>query len=446
MHRPNSQINRREFLRFSAAAATLGALAACAPNVAPGGSPSTGESAAAPAAAPITLKMVSWHFNEELLALFEGTFVPAFQQEYSNISFEFIATDNARINDQLLSAFAAGDGPDLWEHGSAASGAGWAASGQAAALDDFWADYERRDDYLPNAVETAYLDGKLYSIPRKMSPYTIFYRKDFFAEAGIDPGEGPDTWEDYLEMALALTVRKGDQITRAGSWTPTASFDGIQMGWWHYVYQNEGSILNEDMTQAAFDSPEAIEGIQWYHDLLWKHEVDVLGGIGSGIAGKPVNIGTAAMGYGPVEFLREAENNLPEVVPNLGVFKPTQRKRRAGLLAIDRIFLSQSGHLPEAWAWLEFLHRPENMSNRYLVDGTLPPTYSFINSDLVAENPLLQDILRTAEYGYQWPPSPKWNHFRSFIPSMSEAALSSPQPVEATVKQFASEVNAVLRS
>ncbi len=444
MHQTNPHVSRRDFLRFSAAAAAMGALSACAPAVAPGGAAPAAGSAAAPAAAQTALKMVSWHFNEALLALFEGTFVPAFQGENPNISLEFIATDQARVNDQLLSAFAAGEGPDLWEHGSAASGAGWAASGQAAALDEYWAGYERKDDYLPNAVETAYLDGKLYSIPRKMSPYTIFYRKDFFDEAGIEPGEGPGAWEEYLDLALALTVREGDRVTRAGSWTPTAGFDGIQMGWWNYVYQNGGSILNEEMTQAAFDSPEALEGIQWYHDLLWKHQVDVLGGVGSGVTGTPVNIGTAAMGYGPVEFLREAENNLPEVVPNLGVFKPTERKLRAGLLAIDRIFLSQTGHVPEAWTWLEFLHRPEHMSARYLVDGTLPPTYSFINSDVVAQNPLLQEILATAEFGKQWPPSPKWNEFRSFMPSMSEAALSSPDAVEATVKQFAGEVNAVL--
>ena len=70
---------------------------------------------------------------------------------------------------------------------------------------------------------------------------------------------------------------------------------------------------------------------------------------------------------------------------------------------------------------------------------------SIINvGDVVAQNPLLQEILATAEFGKQWPPSPKWNEFRSFMPSMSEAALSSPDAVEATVKQFAGEVNAVL--
>lgn len=439
--------SRREFMKMTAVT-TAALLAGCvAPPSAPQpGAGTTGEGDAS-AEAPITLTMLSWHFNEEGLDLFENQFVPPFQEMHPNITLEFIATDSNRINDQLLTSFAAGQGPDLWEHGSSASGAGWAASGQALALDDYWATYERADDYLENAVATAYLDGKLYSIPRMMNPDSLLYRKDFFAEAGLDPEVGPETWEEHLEMAQALTVRENGTVVRAGHAVPTQGFGGIQQGWWPFLHQNGASILNEEMTAVAFDSPEGIEAIQWYHDLLWVHELDVLGGIATGLTGHPVNIGTAAMGYGGTSALIEAENNFPEVYENhLGVFLSPSRARRAALLAIDRIFLSKDGDTDAAWAWLTYLHQPDNLTTRFQVQGHMPPTRSFIASDIVAEKPLLQQLLQAAEVGVQWPPSPKWNEFRSFVPSMSEALMTDAGPVEPVVRQFAGEINAILSS
>lgn len=40
-----------------------------------------------------------------------------------------------------------------------------------------------------------------------------------------------------------------------------------QLGYWNFVYQNGGCILNEDKTAAGFDQPETIEAMKFYIGL-----------------------------------------------------------------------------------------------------------------------------------------------------------------------------------
>ena len=40
-----------------------------------------------------------------------------------------------------------------------------------------------------------------------------------------------------------------------------------QLGYWNFVYQNGGYILNEDKTAAGFDQPATIEAMKFYIGL-----------------------------------------------------------------------------------------------------------------------------------------------------------------------------------
>jgi hypothetical protein len=128
--------------------------------------------------------MVSWHFNEALLELIEGTFVPAFQEENPNTP---SSSSPATMHASTTSCSAPARPVRGRTCGSTAPPHRVQAGRRPARRlhSTITGPIMRKDDYLPNVVETAYLNGKLYSVPRKISLYTIFYRKDFFEEAGI---------------------------------------------------------------------------------------------------------------------------------------------------------------------------------------------------------------------------------------------------------------------
>ncbi len=458
-----TRISRRRLLRVSASAAAAVTLAACQPAAPPAPTKAPDKPAEAVTQAPVeapttvpaatgekvSLTFLSPDMGGDQTAWFEEEFLPAFLAEFPNVEkVDFIASDYGKINESLLTAFAAGTPPDLFEHGSAASGAAWAASGQTLALDEFFAalPQEQKDDYYEPAIETCYFEGKLYSMPRTVAPQALAYRKDYFEEAGLDPEKGPDTWEDLLEMAKKLVKMEDGKMVRCGLRCPDKGW-GLQQGWWPLLYQNGGSILNEDMTKAAFDSPAALEAMNWYHDLIWKEEVDILGGLPVGVSSNMVNTGQAAMAWmnGP-GFIVEAKNNFPDVYENLGVFMPTQRVRRASMLACDRTFIALKSKVPAAaWDFLMFSHRPEQMTARYRASGgILPPLKSFQNGPEVTGEPLLVALLKAIEFGFQWPPTPKWNDFREKMTSMSDAFMAQPGPVDQIVIDTAKEVNTIL--
>ena len=433
------KISRRDMLKFVASGAASAAFTATGVSTVVASTPDNDDE--------ITLRFLSPAFGSAFGEWLSGEGVEAFHADCPNISVEFIISDWGAINEHLLAAFAAGDAPDMFEHGSSASGASWAATGQVLPLDAYFnslAD-DVREDYYQVALDTAFFEGEMFSFPRRLGPSALAYRADFFEEAGLDPDSPPQSWEDVRDMAIALTVRDGERVTRAGMRTPTNSWGGVQQGWFPFVYQNGSSILNSDMTAAAFDSDAGIEAIQFYHDLLWVHAVDVLGGIPTTLDANPVVVGTAAMENVSTGIIADIDNNFPELRDSIKLVQPPGPVRAATLLAVDRAFITRQSNNPDAaWLFIQFLHRPENLLKRFELQGDIPPRKSFAESEAIASDPLMQGLLANVPIGHQWPPTPAWNEFRSFIPAMGDSVMATDGDIGGIVKEFASEVNAVL--
>ena len=433
------KISRRDMLKLVASGAASAALTATGVSTVVASTPGNdGE---------ITLRFLSPALGAAFGEWLSGEGVEAFRAECPGISVEFIVSDWGAINEQLLAAFAAGDAPDMFEHGSSASGASWAATGQVLPLDAYFnalAD-DVREDYYQVALDTAFYEGEMFSLPRRVAPSALAYRADFFEEAGLDPDAPPQSWEDLRDMAIALTVRDGDQITRAGMRIPTSSWGGVQQGWFPFVYQNGASILNSEMTAAAFDSDAGIEAIQFYHDMLWEHAVDVLGGIPTTLNANAVVVGTAAMENVSTGILAGIDNNFPELRDSIRLIQPPGPVQAATLLAVDRAFITRPSNNPDpAWQFLQFLQRPENLLKRFELQGDIPPRKSFAEAEAVASDELMQGLLANIPIGHQWPPTPAWNEFRSFVPAMSDAVMATDGDISGIVTDFASQINAAL--
>src|SRR5262249_29199229 len=79
-----------------------------------------------------------------------------------------------------------------------------AASGGKQFLDRFW----------PSMLLNCVYNGKVYGVPFQRSTPVMYYNKDAFVEAGLDPEHPPLTWEELVNVAQKLTRRDGDRVTR----------------------------------------------------------------------------------------------------------------------------------------------------------------------------------------------------------------------------------------
>lgn len=69
----------------------------------------------------------------------------------------------------------------------------------------------------PNILAYYTVDDKLYSMPFNSSTPLLYYNKDAFKEAGLDPEAPPKNFDELVEYSKKLTKKEGDQVQQYGS-------------------------------------------------------------------------------------------------------------------------------------------------------------------------------------------------------------------------------------
>lgn len=111
------------------------------------------------------------------------------------------------------------------------------------------------------------IDGKTYGFAWDWNNIVMFLNKDLFEEKGIALPEKSWNKDDFLKIAQQLTGEKDGQKI----YGTVAPIDYFTVTAW--LYNNNASVLNEDMTKCTLNSAEAVDTIQFLYDLVYKYEV-----------------------------------------------------------------------------------------------------------------------------------------------------------------------------
>lgn len=118
------------------------------------------------------------------------------------------------------------------------------------------------DDLVSAHIEASTFDGKIYAVPHKVDSSFIFYNKDLFTAAGLDPEDPPRTYDEMYDAAKAIRALGGDTyglyfpgncagcnaytsfgVARAGDEVPfaddgtKADIDSTALGDWFGLYK-----------------------------------------------------------------------------------------------------------------------------------------------------------------------------------------------------------------
>jgi ABC-type glycerol-3-phosphate transport system substrate-binding protein len=149
-----------------------------------------------------TLTIWGWEAPMQALQLLDAEF----RAEYPNITLQYELKAPADLYQQVQLAAAAGAGaPDIAliedSHLSQLLPLGILADLTANA-----SPYRNQiNAYRWNYAE---LDGRIFAMPWDSGPTALFYRRDVFEQAGIDP-ESIQTWEDYYTVAGEIKAKTG---------------------------------------------------------------------------------------------------------------------------------------------------------------------------------------------------------------------------------------------
>jgi sn-glycerol 3-phosphate transport system substrate-binding protein len=161
-------------------------------------------------------------------------------------------------------------------------------------------------------MEDSYVDGKIYSIPFQRSTMVLFYNKDAFAEAGLNPEAPPKSWDELIEYSKKLTKRDAaGNVTRYGVGIALNS-GSAQWAFTGFSLQNADGgrqLMSEDGKKVYFDTPGNIEALQLWCDLQSKYKVMQPGIVQwTDLPGQFIN-GNVAMIYHTTGNLTNINNN-----------------------------------------------------------------------------------------------------------------------------------------
>jgi sn-glycerol 3-phosphate transport system substrate-binding protein len=121
-------------------------------------------------------------------------------------------------------------------------------------------------------------DEKTWGIPFQRSTIVMFWNKDAFKAAGLDPDKAPDTWDELVADGGKLTTR--DAAGNVSQWAVEIPSTGFP----YWLFQglttaNDVRLMNSAGTQTYFDKPAVIQALQYWVDLSRKDKIQPAGTI-----------------------------------------------------------------------------------------------------------------------------------------------------------------------
>lgn len=226
--------------------------------------------------------------------------------------------------------------------------------------------------FYPSFMENSQTGGQTWGIPFQRSTPVMYWNKEAFAEAGLDPDVAPADWDELIEMGKKLT--KTDDAGNTTQWglrIPTAGFP-------YWLFQGlstpNGAILaNADGNQTAFDTPEVIEALEYLVALSKEHKIMQEGSINWGATPKAFFEKEAAMIWTTTGNLTNITTNAPF---DFGVAMLPAKKRRGAPTGGGNFYLFKDATDAQKQAAVEFvkwISAPEQAAVWAIATGYVAP-------------------------------------------------------------------------
>lgn len=131
-----------------------------------------------------------------------------------------------------------------------------------AAQDKAWL-----NGFYPALMENSQVNGKTYGVPFQRSTIVMYYNKDLFKQAGINPNQPPKSWSQLIEMGKIIKQKTG----RWALMIPSTGYPYWMFG--ALAKQNGQVLMNQAGTQTYFDHPKVIAALEYWVSLGKQHKI-----------------------------------------------------------------------------------------------------------------------------------------------------------------------------
>jgi multiple sugar transport system substrate-binding protein len=429
-----------------AGAATLGGGALLQAACGGGGKSSTTSSGSSSSkAAALTGTLTVWMHQGPNFQKVYKQIVTDFEALHPGVKINSLYIPYAQFENKALIAFTGGSPPDVIKLG------GWdianyASKNLIAPIDPKALGYASPDElktaYAPGALESVSYKGTTYGLPIDYNSIFLFYRRDHFTAAGLDPDKPPTTWEQVAEYAQKLTKRDGGNLKRAGwaYWYNLPIWDFLNF---LPLPAGLGGGLVDPSNKGILSNPAGIQALTWFSDLSNKLKVASpkftnpnfnYGQIADGSASMTVS-GNFAISF--IESLSKPKITLGkefDVAPMPQWANATKQVTSGYSWAW--LVSRRSKNQALAWEFLRFVESAKNASSILSVSNLIIPAKDW-QSDAVASKSKGAQIVSTelayTDYG---PSLPQWSQMSQQLSNNLVALANGQKSPQQAAKDF----------
>jgi len=228
-------------------------------------------------------------------------------------------------------------------------------------------------------------DGQLHSMPFNTSNPILYYNKDMFRAAGLDPEQPPKTYEEVADYAKKLT--------KDGQYGVSFALYGWFMEQFHanagVDYVDNGNGRNAMATASLVNGDLAVKTMDWWTGMVKDGTALNLG--------RKTSDTKAAFAAGQVAMTLDSTAGLRGYVDAVGGkfevgtgFLPKPADAQDGGVIVGGASLWMLNNRPEAeqqaWEFMKFLVSPEQQAWWHVNTGYFPITKAAYDQALVKEN------------------------------------------------------------
>lgn len=235
-----------------------------------------------------------------------------------NIKIEMDIMPNDTLQQKLPAAIATNTAPDFVLYG-VENIASYVSNDSLEDISEFWDTMGvDKSNFLDSVVNLSYVDGKCYGTPMQYNVQYLYWNKDLFKAAGLDPETPPKTMDELADFAVKLTDESKNQYGLA---LPT------NVTYMQFLWANGGDADEPASNKNLLNSDNNLKTLNWLQDLSVNKKVTPMNLTGSD-ADTMLQAGKIAMymsGPWQINGLREAGINFgiaPCVSGSEGAYSP----------------------------------------------------------------------------------------------------------------------------
>lgn len=242
--------------------------------------------------------------------------------------------------------------------------------------DDFVTEAEQENwigGFYDSFMRNSQTGGQTWGIPFQRSTPVMYYNKEAFAAAGLDPETPPATWDEMVEMGQQLTLRDDSgNVTQWGVRIPSSGFPS-----WLFTglvaSNGQDGLANDAGTEVYFDTPEVIGALEYLVSLASEHEIMAPGILDWGATPRAFMDGESAIAWTTTGNLTNIRNNAPF---DFGVAMLPANVRRGAPTGGGNFYLFQGSSDEQLQAAVDFVKwatAPEQAANWSIDTGYVAP-------------------------------------------------------------------------